>query len=165
MESCPAKTVISGGMGFALGGVFGLFMASVGFSLSLFPSFHFSPSPSTLHTYIDTPPPPPPLSPSHNPKKTHNTRIESSQMRYDTPLTAQGAELSSLPIREQFRRGIKDMGKASFSSAKNFGLVGAIFAGTECCIEGVRQLSLFSLSLSPSKHHRSISSHLFYLSI
>jgi import inner membrane translocase subunit TIM22 len=29
MESCPAKTVISGTMGFALGGVFGLFMASV----------------------------------------------------------------------------------------------------------------------------------------
>ena len=29
------------------------------------------------------------------------------------------------------------MGSRSFSSAKNFGLVGAIFAGTECCIEGV----------------------------
>lgn len=29
MESCPVKTVISGTMGFGLGGVFGLFMASV----------------------------------------------------------------------------------------------------------------------------------------
>jgi import inner membrane translocase subunit TIM22 len=29
MESCPAKTVMSGVMGFALGGAFGLFMASV----------------------------------------------------------------------------------------------------------------------------------------
>lgn len=29
MESCPFKTVISGGMGFALGGAFGLFMSSV----------------------------------------------------------------------------------------------------------------------------------------
>lgn len=29
MESCPVKMVISGGAGFALGGVFGLFMASV----------------------------------------------------------------------------------------------------------------------------------------
>lgn len=29
MESCPVKTIISGGMGFALGGAFGLFMASV----------------------------------------------------------------------------------------------------------------------------------------
>lgn len=29
MESCPGKTVMSGGAGFALGGIFGLFMASV----------------------------------------------------------------------------------------------------------------------------------------
>jgi import inner membrane translocase subunit TIM22 len=29
MESCPGKTVMSGGMGFVLGGAFGLFMASV----------------------------------------------------------------------------------------------------------------------------------------
>lgn len=32
MESCPAKTVISGGMGFVMGGAFGLFMSSVCFS-------------------------------------------------------------------------------------------------------------------------------------
>ena len=31
MESCPTKTVIAGGMGFALGGMFGLFMSSVRF--------------------------------------------------------------------------------------------------------------------------------------
>ena len=30
------------------------------------------------------------------------------------------------------------MGSRSFSSAKNFGLIGAMFAGTECCIEGFR---------------------------
>ena len=29
MESCPAKTALAGGMGFALGGAFGLFMSSV----------------------------------------------------------------------------------------------------------------------------------------
>ncbi|MCJ1224481.1 Mitochondrial import inner membrane translocase subunit tim22 [Toensbergia leucococca] len=87
MESCPAKTVISGGMGFVLGGAFGLFMSS---------------------------------------------------MSYDTPLTPQGQQLASLPVREQLRRGFKDMGTRSFSSAKNFALVGSIFAGTECCIEGFR---------------------------
>lgn len=32
MESCPGKTVVSGVMGFALGGAFGLFMASVCFA-------------------------------------------------------------------------------------------------------------------------------------
>jgi import inner membrane translocase subunit TIM22 len=31
MESCPAKTVLSGGAGFVLGGVFGLFMASMSY--------------------------------------------------------------------------------------------------------------------------------------
>ena len=34
------------------------------------------------------------------------------------------------------------MGSRSYSSAKNFGIVGAIFAGTECCIEGVCQIKL-----------------------
>lgn len=87
MESCPVKTAISGTMGFALGGAFGLFMSS---------------------------------------------------MSYDTPLTPQGQQLASLSIREQLRRGFKDMGTRSFSSAKNFGMVGAMFAGTECCIEGYR---------------------------
>jgi len=93
-ESCPAKTVISGTMGFGLGGVFGLFMSS---------------------------------------------------MRYDTPLgtgvvgSATGATaITDLPMREQLRAGFKDMGRASWSSAKNFGMVGGIFAGVECCIEGLR---------------------------
>ena len=59
-------------------------------------------------------------------------------MSYDTPLSSSGQQLAELPLREQLRRGFKDMGSRSFSSAKNFGLVGAMFAGTECCIEGVR---------------------------
>ncbi|KAI9747967.1 MAG: Mitochondrial import inner membrane translocase subunit tim22 [Lichina confinis] len=87
MESCPAKTVMAGGMGFALGGLFGLFMSS---------------------------------------------------MNYDTPLSPQGQQLAKLTTREQLRLGFKDMGARSFSSAKNFALVGAIFSGTECCIEGFR---------------------------
>lgn len=36
------------------------------------------------------------------------------------------------------RIGFKDMGKRSLSTAKNFAVVGAIFAGSECCIEGYR---------------------------
>ncbi|KHJ34429.1 putative mitochondrial import inner membrane translocase subunit tim22 [Erysiphe necator] len=89
MESCPAKTVMSGVMGFALGGVFGLFMAS---------------------------------------------------MHYDTPIHTSGTaeNAKSLPLRQQLKAGFKDMGSRSLSSAKNFGKVGAIFAGTECCIEGFR---------------------------
>jgi mitochondrial import inner membrane translocase subunit TIM22 len=96
MDSCPAKTAISGGMGFGLGGLFGLFMSS---------------------------------------------------MRYDTPLGAglpgsglpnAAGSLSDLPIREQLKHGFKDMGRSAWSSAKNFGYIGAVFSGTECCIEGFR---------------------------
>lgn len=91
MESCPAKTAISGTMGFALGGVFGLFMAS---------------------------------------------------MSYDTPLGGGPGSgpngISSMPLRQQLKVGFRDMGTRSWSSAKNFGIIGAIFAGTECCIEGFR---------------------------
>ncbi|KAL2863226.1 translocation channel protein TIM22 [Aspergillus lucknowensis] len=87
MESCPLKTVISGTMGFGLGGVFGLFMAS---------------------------------------------------MSYDSTFTPQGKAVADLPWREAVRRGFKDMGSRSWSSAKNFGIVGALYSGTECCIEGLR---------------------------
>jgi import inner membrane translocase subunit TIM22 len=61
-------------------------------------------------------------------------------MQYDTPLSTSpaAANITSYPLREQLKRGFKDMGARSFSSAKNFGKVGAIFAGTECCIEGYR---------------------------
>jgi import inner membrane translocase subunit TIM22 len=91
MESCPVKTVIAGGMGFGLGGMFGIFMSS---------------------------------------------------MRYDTPLSSGlpggVGTISDLPVREQLRLGFKDMGRSAFSSAKNFGYIGALFAGSECVIEGYR---------------------------
>ena len=61
-----------------------------------------------------------------------------SSMRYDVPLTSQSQALQSLPVREQLRAGFKDMGRSSWSSAKNFGYIGAVFAGTECAIEGFR---------------------------
>ena len=43
MESCPGKTAVSGVMGFALGGAFGLFMASV--------CLHPSPNPTHILTH------------------------------------------------------------------------------------------------------------------
>lgn len=61
-------------------------------------------------------------------------------MSYDTPMTGlPGAPaLQNLPLKEQLKRGFKDMGQRSYSTGKNFALVGSIFAGTECCIEGFR---------------------------
>lgn len=60
-----------------------------------------------------------------------------SKMSYDTPLSAQGQQLTDLPLKDQLRRGFRDMGSRSYSTAKNFGVIGAIFTGTECCIESV----------------------------
>lgn len=61
-------------------------------------------------------------------------------MSYDTPLSTNptAQSITSLPLRQQLKAGFRDLGTRSFSSAKNFGKVGAIFAGTECCIEGFR---------------------------
>ncbi|KAK7436303.1 Tim17/Tim22/Tim23 family protein [Colletotrichum acutatum] len=108
MENCFTKSIMSGVMGFGMGGLFGMFMASK--------------SASRLTS----------LSPS-------------AQMSYDTPFhTATTAgqttvtPIADLPLRQQLRVGFKDMGTRSYSMAKNFGKVGALFAGIECGIEGLR---------------------------
>lgn len=62
-------------------------------------------------------------------------------MAYDTPLSPQGRELSTMPWRQQLRVGFKDMGSRSYSQAKTFGLIGLMYSGTECCIEGFRAKS------------------------
>jgi import inner membrane translocase subunit TIM22 len=62
-------------------------------------------------------------------------------MSYDTPLSPQGQAMSKLTTREQIRIGFRDMGKRSYSSAKNFMLIGAMYSGTECCVEGYRAKS------------------------
>jgi import inner membrane translocase subunit TIM22 len=81
-ESCPVKAVLSLGMGFVLGGAFGLFMSSV-----------------------------------------------------DTGQNME--EFQKMKFRDQVRYTLKDMGSKSYSTAKNFAVVGAIFAGSECVIESV----------------------------
>lgn len=40
----------------------------------------------------------------------------------------------------QMKAILKDMGSRSASMAKNFAVVGAIYSGTECCIESVRRM-------------------------
>ncbi|RAL66335.1 hypothetical protein DID88_006005 [Monilinia fructigena] len=89
MESCPGKTVVSGVMGFALGGAFGLFMAS---------------------------------------------------MQYDTPIhtSTTAAEITSLLCVNSSSAVSKIWDLAPIPRPKNFSKVGAIFAGTECCVEGFR---------------------------
>ena len=47
-------------------------------------------------------------------------------------------EPPSIPLRQQLAAGFRDMGSRSWSTAKNFGTVGMLFAGIECGIEGLR---------------------------
>ncbi|ROW09176.1 hypothetical protein VPNG_05699 [Cytospora leucostoma] len=92
-ESCYAKTIMSGVAGFGLGGIFGIFMASMAY---------------------DTP--------------------------YHTAATAGASQMpnSQMPWKQQLKMGFKDMGSRSWSTAKNFAMVGALFTGIECGIEGYR---------------------------
>lgn len=64
-------------------------------------------------------------------------------MSYDTPFGSpvpgdNKTPVSSLPLRQQLKVGFKDMGTRSWSMARNFGKVGALFSGIECGIEGLR---------------------------
>ena len=74
----------------------------------------------------------------------HSTTTK-QQMSYDTPYHGAAgapgsgaAAISSLPLRRQLAIGFKDMGSRSWSTAKNFGMVGLMFSGIECGIEGFR---------------------------
>lgn len=88
MQSCPGKTAMAGVTGFALGGFFGLFMAS---------------------------------------------------MAYDVPVgTASVNHISELPFKQQMKLQFSDMGRRSYSSAKNFGYIGFVYSGVECAIESLR---------------------------
>ncbi|EGX89460.1 hypothetical protein CCM_07712 [Cordyceps militaris CM01] len=92
MESCVGKSVMSGVMGFGMGGLFGMFMASMSYD-------------------------------------TVGTSLAGNQAHQ---------AIANMPLRQQLKVGFKDMGTRSFSMAKNFGKVGALFSGIECGIEGMR---------------------------
>ncbi|EDO17974.1 hypothetical protein Kpol_1054p21 [Vanderwaltozyma polyspora DSM 70294] len=105
MTSCPGKFVISGVTGFALGGVFGLFMASMAY---------------------DTP--------LHTPTPGGPVTIPGLK----GPLPPNVQSIADLPFKQQMKLQFADMGKRSYSSAKNFGFMGMIYSGTECVVESVR---------------------------
>jgi mitochondrial import inner membrane translocase subunit TIM22 len=155
MESCFGKSVISGVMGFGMGGLFGMFMASVRVFFSLPPTVNYLSIPSlfpfarssrstTITTY---PSPSLPVSHHLSPSPLANSSLPppSMQMAYDTPFHGTGGgpgspaqPIQSLPWRRQLAVGFRDMGSRSWSTAKNFGMVGLLFSGIECGIEGYR---------------------------
>jgi import inner membrane translocase subunit TIM22 len=46
-------------------------------------------------------------------------------------------DLVKQTTKQQIKHAFKDMGTRSLSMAKNFGTVGLIYSGSECCIESV----------------------------
>ncbi|KAL1499519.1 hypothetical protein AB1Y20_011722 [Prymnesium parvum] len=49
-----------------------------------------------------------------------------------------GVESEHLPIKEQFRRGLREMGTQSRSWGKNLAVIGAVFQCSECFVEKSR---------------------------
>lgn len=106
MESCPGKTAVSGVMGFALGGAFGLFMASV--CLPLRSPLPFLPLPFLpLHTTRS-----PPLTdairhpPLHqSPRRKH--QVSSPTRAIKTRFQRHGRAL--LQFRSKFRKSRRDI--------------------------------------------------------
>ncbi|KAF2269367.1 mitochondrial import inner membrane translocase, subunit Tim17/22 [Lojkania enalia] len=121
MESCVGKSVMAGVMGGGLGAMFGLFMASMRYDTPM-----SQPLPPTVpQAKPSTSAPPPPTS---TPKST-----------LPSPATPSATvPLTDLPIRQQLKHGLRDMYRSSLSSGRNFAVVGSVFSGTECAIEGLR---------------------------
>lgn len=51
-------------------------------------------------------------------------------------------EIVKQTTKQQIKHAFKDMGTRSLSMAKNFGMVGMIYSGSECCIESVSFISI-----------------------
>jgi hypothetical protein len=72
--------------------------------------------------------------------------LMSTTFAYEDPLsrTWQTATMNTSQNTAQI---FKDMGKGMWRSGKGFGSVGALYAGSECVIEGVRPYALSSFAL------------------
>lgn len=67
--------------------------------------------------------------------------LMSTTFAYEDPLSRTWQTATMGPAQKTTQI-FKDMGKGMWKGGKGFGKVGALYAGTECVIEGVRPLSL-----------------------
>ncbi|ERS95622.1 uncharacterized protein SPSK_02688 [Sporothrix schenckii 1099-18] len=190
MDSCFAKTALSGVAGFALGGIFGLFMASMAYdtpyhtpvptntpaanaaaaggkaAASLATTSTTGAAGTAAKTVIGAGAAAPTTvttaatnaattstvastsaaaatSTSSSTSSLKPATLATSAPKPAVSIPVSGAaaayvEPPSIPLRQQLATGFRDMGSRSYSSARNFGTVGALFAGIECGIEGLR---------------------------
>ena len=64
--------------------------------------------------------------------------LMSATFAYEDPLSRAARDVTG--TRAQTIYVMKDMGRNMWSSGKGFAKVGALYAGVECCIEGVSDL-------------------------
>lgn len=63
--------------------------------------------------------------------------LMSSSFAYEDPYLRQQTQAGLRPAQKA-REVFKEMGRGMWSSGRGFAKIGALFAGIECCIEGVR---------------------------
>lgn len=61
-----------------------------------------------------------------------------SSFEYAGPMMNE--DLVKQTTKQQIKHVFKDMGTRAWSMAKNFGVVGMIYSGSECCIESVSRI-------------------------
>lgn len=62
--------------------------------------------------------------------------LMTTSMRYDNPFDAPA--MAGMNNRQKAAEMFKDMGRGMWKSGKGWGLLGLMFSGIECCIEGYR---------------------------
>lgn len=124
-------TIFFVGMGF--GAFFGLFMASMSTSA---PEYTLQLPPQQLET----------AKPTTNALPTQSTQsIGSGKPAATTPPLLNG--WNGMSARQQFKLVASDMASRTWSSAKNFGLIAALYSGSECVIEGVRDVIVYATTM------------------
>lgn len=89
--------------------------------------------------------------------------LMNSAFIYEDPVLRANREaaLGKPIVAERARDVLKNMGKGIWTSGRGFAKVGALFAGIECCIEGVRSFTMspeeLSLILTSSTAAKTIS--------
>ncbi|KAF2647822.1 mitochondrial import inner membrane translocase, subunit Tim17/22 [Lophiostoma macrostomum CBS 122681] len=131
MESCVGKTAMAGVMGGGLGAMFGLFMASMRYDTPMSQPLPVQTPTSTSTTASTAKPTTTPLKPSLPPAPAGPVGPVTAALPTSVPLT-------DLPLRQQLKHGLRDMYQSSKASGRNFAVVGSVFSGTECAIEGLR---------------------------
>lgn len=91
----------------------------------------------------------------------------SASFAYEDPLLRQQTQ-AGMNTTQKASQIFKEMGRGMWSSGKGFGKVGALFAGIECCIEGVCYIASptannIDISFAHSTEPRTISGIQYHL--